>query len=118
MVARVGGLLAIAAFGLALAARFNVSLDHSLDRMALPPAAVTALEPERSKLAAAELPPGLSDDQQAVLARAIDDAFVEGYRWVMALAALLAFASAVIVVFTLGGGKQLTPTLVLPGSRR
>jgi EmrB/QacA subfamily drug resistance transporter len=118
MVARVGGLLAIAAFGLALAARFNVSLDHSLDRMALPPAAVTALEPERSKLAAAELPPGLSEDQQAVLASAIDDAFVEGYRWVMALAALLAFASAVIVVFTLGRRKDIKPPLLLPGSRR
>ena len=117
MVARVGGLLAIAAFGLALAARFNVSLDHALDRMALPPAAVTALEPERSKLAAAELPPGLSEDQQVVLGRAIDDAFVEGYRWVMALAALLAFASAAIVVFTLGRRKDVKP-LLLPGRRR
>jgi EmrB/QacA subfamily drug resistance transporter len=107
MVARVGGLLAIAAFGLALAARFNVSLDHSLEGLALPPAAVAALEPERPKLAAAELPPGLSEDQQASLARAIDDAFVEGYRWAMALAAAMAFASAGIVVFTLGRRKDV-----------
>ena len=105
MVARVGGLLAIAAFGLALSARFDVSLDRSLARLALPAAAVTALAPERAKLAAAELPPGLSDDQQAALSEAIDNAFVEGYRWAMGLAAGLAFVSAGIAVFTVGGKK-------------
>jgi len=102
MVARVGGLLAIAAFGLALAARFNVSLDDALDKLALPPAAVAALAPERPKLAAAELPPGLSAAQSEALNRAIDDAFVEGFRWVMGLAAGIAFASAAIAAYTVG----------------
>lgn len=118
MVARVGGLLAIAAFGLALAARFNHHLDQSLDQLALPPAAVAALEPERPKLAAAELPPGLPEAQQTELAGAIDAAFVEGYRWVMGLAGFLAFLSAAIAVFTLGRRKDVKPPLLLPGNRR
>lgn len=109
MVARVGGLIAIAAFGLLLAARFEASLDRSLHRLDLPPAAVTALAPERAKLAAALLPPGLTAGQRAALRSTIDAAFVEGFRGVMGLAAALAFASAGIALLTLEHGRAATP---------
>ncbi len=102
MVARVGGLIAIAAFGLVLAARFDASLDRALPALALPAAAVAELQPERGKLAAAELPADLATDQRQALRLAIDEAFVDGYRWAMGLAALMALASAGIAALTLG----------------
>ena len=102
MAARVGGLIAIAVFGILLADRFGFSLDRSLAALQLPDSAMAALAPERAKLAAAALPPGLSTDQQSALQRAIHLAFLDGYRWVMGAAALLAFSSTLIAARWLG----------------
>jgi EmrB/QacA subfamily drug resistance transporter len=101
MVARVGGLIAIAGFGLVLAARFDASLDRALPDLALPASAVAALQPERAKLAGALLPAGLSQSQRVALQSSIDEAFVDGFRRVMGLAAGLALASAAIAAGTL-----------------
>jgi hypothetical protein len=102
MVARTGGLLAIALFGLILAQRFGIAFDRSVAALALPDEAVIALASERAKLAGAILPPGLSAEQRSLLGGAILAAFVEGYRWVMVLAAALAFASAGVATLSVG----------------
>lgn len=102
MVARTGGLLAIALFGLILAQRFGIVLDRSVSALALPGEALAALASERAKLAAAIPPPGLTDEQRSLLRGAILMAFVEGYRWVMVLAGTLAFASAAVAAVSLG----------------
>jgi EmrB/QacA subfamily drug resistance transporter len=102
MAARVGGLIAIAVFGILLADRFGFALDRSLAGLALPDAAVAALAPERAKLAAAVLPQGLSGGQQTALQAAIRLAFLDGYRWVMATAAVLALLSMAIAARWLG----------------
>ncbi|MET1027659.1 MAG: MFS transporter [Dongiaceae bacterium] len=102
MAARTGGLIAVAVFGLILADRFGASLDVLLARLDLPAAALQALAFERTKLAAAQIPPDLSPDQQTALAVAIKEAFVNGYRWAMAAAAAMAFTSAWIAATTLG----------------
>jgi EmrB/QacA subfamily drug resistance transporter len=102
MVARTGGLLAIALFGLILAQRFGIAFDRSVAALALPDEAVIALASERAKLAGAILPPGLSAEQRSLLGDAILAAFVEGYRWVMVLAGALAFASAGVATLSLG----------------
>ena len=102
MVARTGGLLAIALFGLILAQRFGIAFDRSVAALALPDEAVIALASERAKLAGAILPPGLSAEQRSLLGGAILAAFVEGYRWVMVLAGALAFASAGVAILSLG----------------
>jgi hypothetical protein len=44
----------------------------------------------------------LSAEQRSLLGGAILAAFVEGYRWVMVLAAALAFASAGVATLSLG----------------
>jgi EmrB/QacA subfamily drug resistance transporter len=102
MVARTAGLLAIALFGLILAQRFGLALDRSVGALALSSDMVTALAAERAKLAGAILPAGLSGEQRSILGGAILAAFVEGYRWVMALAGALAFASAGVAARWLG----------------
>ncbi|MEA2781822.1 MAG: hypothetical protein QOK29_3366 [Rhodospirillaceae bacterium] len=106
MVARTGGLIAIAVFGIVLANRFNASLDQALHGMALPTAALEALQPERAKLAAAVLPPGLSAEQQVLLSAAIKHAFVDGDRWTMGLAGAMAVLSAITAAVWLGNGRR------------
>ena len=110
MVARTGGLLAIALFGLVLAQRFGMALDQALASLALPADAIAALAGERAKLAAASLPPGLGAQQQSLLQAAIMDAFIAGYRWVMILASLLAFAGAAVALFWLRPARTNPPS--------
>src|SRR5262249_23540505 len=56
-VSRAAGLLAIAALGVALVSRFNAVLDRELAAMALPSDALAVIESQRSRLAAAAVPP-------------------------------------------------------------
>jgi EmrB/QacA subfamily drug resistance transporter len=93
---RVAALLAVALFGIVMTAAFNANLDRGLQRADLPPAVTNAIEEQRSKLAAIELPANLDAGAKAAAVSAIADAFVAGFRWIMALSALLAFASAAV----------------------
>jgi hypothetical protein len=86
-VSRIAGLLAVAVFGALLSGVFQVTLTRQLDSLNLAPPVRTQIEAQRSKLAAAE-----TEDARG--RRAIEDAFVAGYRTVLWLAAGLAFASS------------------------
>jgi hypothetical protein len=92
-VSRTAGLLAIAAFGLVLSAGFNRALDRRLAGMGLPPAARQEVDRQRPRLAGAQT----SDTR---LRRAIDEAFVAGYReviWISVGLAVLGAASAQMI---------------------
>lgn len=106
MAARVGGLIAVAIFGVLLADRFGSSLDRSLATLDLPGWVVAALAPERGKLAAAVLPQGLSISQHAQLQAAIRLAFLDGFRSIMAAAAVFALVSTAIAARWLGGKRK------------
>ncbi len=100
-VSRAAGLLAIAALGIVLVARFDSELDREIPALGLPEEAVAVLARERPKLAAAELPPGLDPSARNAIRRSLDSAFVAGFRALMlacaALATLSAAASAALV---------------------
>ncbi len=95
-VSRVAALLAVAGFGIVMAQVFNHTLDRRLAELALPAQAVQAVEAQRDKLAAIEPPSDLEARVREALQRAIAESFVAGFRWVMVLGALLAFASAAV----------------------
>jgi len=95
-VSRVAALLAVAVFGIVMAQVFNRTLDRQLAELALPAQAVQAVEAQRNKLAAIEVPSDLEPRVREALQRAIAESFVTGFRYVMVLAALLAFASAAV----------------------
>jgi EmrB/QacA subfamily drug resistance transporter len=91
---RVAALLAVALFGMIIASIFNRSLHSLLERTAVAPDVVQAVEQQRTKLAAIELPVSMGPQDASLAARAIAEAFVLGYRWIMLISAALALASA------------------------
>ncbi len=91
---RVGALLAVALFGLIMVPIFNSSLHGNLSRAELTPTVIEAVEQQRNKLAAIEVPAGLDARETARAKDAIAKAFVTGFRWIMLISAALALASA------------------------
>jgi hypothetical protein len=96
-------LLAVAVLGVIMFAAFSGSLDASLETLDLTPETRQQLEEEKIKLGAAEVPEGL--DAAPAVERAIDEAFVSGYRLVMLVAAGSALASALSAGLLISGKK-------------
>jgi EmrB/QacA subfamily drug resistance transporter len=94
-VSRTAGLLAVAVFGLVAASRFNRALDARLDAAHVPAEVRRVLDPERAKLAGAEIPKDVPDGDRKKMRGAIDEAFVETFRLVALLTAAMAAVSAI-----------------------
>jgi hypothetical protein len=87
-------------------AAFGSNLDSRLATVDLPPAAKQQLEQEKIKLGAAQAPEGLRPELGATVERAIDAAFVSGYRTVMLVAAAMALASAISAALLIEGKRE------------
>jgi hypothetical protein len=87
-------------------AAFGSKLDSRLATVDLPPAAKQQLEQEKIKLGAAQAPEGLRPELGATVERAIDAAFVSGYRTVMLVAAAMALASAISAALLIDGKRE------------
>jgi EmrB/QacA subfamily drug resistance transporter len=88
------GLLAVAVLGVLMFSVFGGALDARLENLDLPVEARQYLEGEKAKLGGAEVPEVLAKRPAAAVERAIDGAFVSGYRVVMFVIAGMALASA------------------------
>jgi EmrB/QacA subfamily drug resistance transporter len=93
-VSRTAGLFAIAVLGLVMFHAFNRSLDERLDQIRVTPEVRAALDDQRFKLAAAEIPQNTDEKTRQVIGQAIDECFVAGFRRVMIVGAALALASS------------------------
>jgi EmrB/QacA subfamily drug resistance transporter len=94
-VSRIASLLAIAGLGIVMLNQFNYSLDRGIASLPLSIDAQQFLNTQRINLAAASIPPGLSNEVQVALRSAIAVAFVDGFRLVMEIAVGLAIASSI-----------------------
>jgi EmrB/QacA subfamily drug resistance transporter len=93
-VASVAGLLAVASLGLVMAGTFDARLDRNLAAARVPSAVAAAVGAQRAKLAAIQPPADAEPGIKAAVRRAIDEAFLSGFRRVMSIAGLLALLSA------------------------
>jgi len=107
-ISRGAALLAIAAFGIVMLHVFNHSLDQHLSTLELSPTVRRSLDAQRVRLAGATLPDEVAPPMRVVIRQAINDSFVEGFRYVMFIGAGLAMASA-ISSFVLIDGKRNSP---------
>ena len=99
-------LLAIAILGVLMFATFDSSVDGRLADLGLPSEARQQLEEEKIDLGAVEVPEGLDPELATTVERAVDEAFVVGYRAVMLVAAALAMASALSAALLIESKKN------------
>ena len=102
---RVGGLLAIALFGVAMLVAFNQSLDRRLTAIDLAPQVQQAVDEQRTRLAGVQIPAGVDSETGAKLRLGIDEAFTDGFRVVVLIASGLALASAAAAGLTIDGAR-------------
>ena len=95
-VSRVAGVLAIAMFGSLMAWAFEVELRDGLRAAQVPREIAETALGQLDKLAAIELPARPDPAGTAAARRAIGEAFVSGFRWIMAVSAMLAVAGAAL----------------------
>jgi EmrB/QacA subfamily drug resistance transporter len=98
-VSRLAGVLSIAALGIVMLATFNQHFSTRLDRIDLEPQIRLAIESQRVKLAAIEIPQGVDTRLREEITQAINDSFVAGFRLVMIAASGLAILSSATAKF-------------------
>ena len=104
-VARAAGLLAVAALGVVLAARFHAALDERLAAMHLPAELTEAVTSQRSRLAAIDVSSVADPPVREALQRAVADAYVSGFQAIMRVCAVLA-ALGSVAAFALVGREK------------
>jgi MFS family permease len=93
-VARVGGVLAIALFGVLVFGRFRAELAERVARVSMRPEAQAFVADASVRIAAAPVPASLPPPVARALSTAVRDSFTAGFRLAMLAAAGLALAAA------------------------
>jgi len=94
-VARVAGLVAIAAFGVVASGVFDRALDRRLSESGMAALAAKIPPAERRKLGAAQAPPGATGRESREVRQAIAGALTDSFQVAMRIAAGLALLSSV-----------------------
>jgi EmrB/QacA subfamily drug resistance transporter len=104
-VARIAGLVAIAAVGAVVASAFSATLDERLSGSPLSPGLARAAERAKSRPLVGGAPSGVRGDDRARLERAIDDASLDGFHLGMLLSAGLVLTGGLISALGLEGRR-------------
>ena len=102
-VARTAGLLAIAAFGIVLAAVFSGRFEAELSRTRLDQRTEQVVHAQRGQLYAGAVPAGVAPGDRPIVAALVHDSFLAGFRAVMAGSALLCLLAAAVAAATIPG---------------
>ena len=105
-ISRAAGLLAIAAFGIAIFFVFSRSLSHSLADLDVAPSVRQSLDSQRNRLAGIELAESIPPRERALMRNAIDLSFVEGFRCVMLIGSALALGGAAAALLLIRGNPK------------
>jgi EmrB/QacA subfamily drug resistance transporter len=104
-VSRTAGLLAIAVLGIVILHTFNSELDRRLQLLGVTPEVKQALDQQRTRLAAAEVPASVEPATGMLLKQAINESFVAGFRRVTMVCGTLALLSALSAWWLIDGKK-------------
>jgi EmrB/QacA subfamily drug resistance transporter len=104
-VSRTAGLLAVAVLGIVILHSFNAELDRRLQTLAVTPELKQALDQQRSRLAAAEIPATVEPALGIMLKQAINESFVAGFRRVAMVCAGLSLLAALSAWWLIDGKK-------------
>ena len=104
-VSRTAGLLAVAVLGIVILHTFNSGLDSRLQSMGVTPEVKQALDQQRTRLAAAEVPASIEPAMARMLKQAINESFVAGFRRVAIVCGTLALLSSLSAWWLIGGKK-------------
>ena len=99
--ARVAGMLAVALLGAIAVGAFAGAVDERLDRLQVTPEVRSALQAEVPKLAEAAVPKNVDPAERQILQRALRESFVQSFRFVSLLTAVLAALSAAVAWLTI-----------------
>jgi len=93
--------------GIVLLHTFNSELDRRLQSMGVTPEVKQALDQQRTRLAAAEVPANVEPAVGIILKQSINESFVAGFRRVAMVSGALALLSALSAWWLIEGKKQL-----------
>jgi EmrB/QacA subfamily drug resistance transporter len=110
-VSRTAGLLSVAVLGLIMFHAFNSCLDLRLNQAAVPVELRKALDTQRARLAAMEIPSDTNEQTRVAIKQAINECFVFGFRRVMLLGAILALVSSLMAWLTIRSNKASSLSL-------
>ncbi len=113
-VSRAAAVLAIAVFGAVMARVFDATLADGLRTIGASADTVAFIDARRSQLAGIVLPSDMEAGAAQQLRTAVDAAFVAGFRWVMAIDAVLALLSASSAWIWIRPGRQAASSLSKP----
>lgn len=97
-VARTAGLVAIAILGIVMLTTFTSRLDRNVTSLKIDTVASSSILVQSTKLAAIDIPEDQPPPSRKLMRAAIDEAFVFGFRTIMAIGALLALAAALVAL--------------------
>jgi hypothetical protein len=95
-VARVAGVLAIAVLGIVMVTGFSHALQQALESLRLPPNIVQEIKSNTARLGGIKVPSNLDPQTTMMIRRAVDKAFIFGFRIIMLICAALAVGSSAI----------------------
>src|ERR1041385_2196969 len=110
-VSRVAGLLAVAVLGIVMLQTFNAQLDRILQSLPVSAEGKSAIDQQRTRLAAIEIPQSLPAQDRDQLKQGIDNSFVSGFRWVAIVCSLLGLASALSAWWLIEGKRSTKKTV-------
>jgi hypothetical protein len=107
-VARTAGLLAIAVLGIVVVATFQNNLVHQLAQLPLPGTLQQAIATQGYRLAAIQLPNGISGEARTQIKQAIDEAFVASFRLTALICSVLGLLGACCSWFMIQDSRKAT----------
>jgi EmrB/QacA subfamily drug resistance transporter len=119
-VASIATLLMIAVLGTVAIGSFGRSIDRHLESVRASPEVRLAVNAARRALVVPPMPATLSEESRKIAHSVIERAYVETFRRVLTMAAMLTLASAASAAFTIGSGRdsaaQPRPLTTAPAS--